>query len=64
MFERDKGVIKMTKKDYIKIASLIKIHNKSNTMAFIPQTFLDGLCEILKSDNPNFDKNRFIAACK
>ena len=26
--------------------------------------FLDDLCALLKEDNPNFDKERFITACK
>ena len=56
----------MTKKDYIKIADAI-----SRTTVIMPdreyiakESFLDFLCLALKQDNPNFNKERFITACK
>ena len=26
--------------------------------------FIDGLCDMLEDDNPHFDRERFITACK
>ncbi len=49
----------MTKKDYIKLAkSIKKRHN------FIPHEFILELCDILKDDNPRFDREQFIKIVK
>ena len=53
----------MTKKDYIKLANLIKEKATGNDYIFIDD-LLDGLCTILEDDNPRFDRERFIAACR
>ena len=52
----------MTKKDYIKIAKVIR-NNSTATGKLVRQSFIDDLCNIFKENNPNFDKVRFINAC-
>ena len=52
----------MTKKDYIKFASLLKnlkvrFDNKDFTLKF--NDVYSGMIEIFKSDNNRFDENRF-----
>ena len=47
----------MTKKDYIKIASIIK-DNKLNDVV------VDDFVIMFKKDNKRFDKERFIKACQ
>lgn len=47
----------MTKKDYIKIANVIK---NSETV----EDVVKGLCWILLQDNPHFDEIKFREACK
>ena len=58
----------MTKKDYIKLAGLIKDSTliDTNGVRFISTAgdFIDDLCDILEEDNPKFDRERFIAACQ
>ncbi len=62
----------MTKKDYIKLAELIRNERQYfadwqkhgiGTIQVPLDHLLNGLCYILKSDNPKFDKTRFIEAC-
>ncbi|KKL25884.1 hypothetical protein LCGC14_2400810 [marine sediment metagenome] len=50
----------MTKKDYIKLAKLIKEYN----IGIDHSGFVSHLSQILKEDNPQFDRQRFIAACR
>ncbi|MBA7546035.1 hypothetical protein ES705_38418 [subsurface metagenome] len=56
----------MTNKDYIKLAALI--NKRLNHPITIPvnavDEFIDELCGILQDDNPRFDKEQFITACK
>ena len=47
----------MTKKDYIKIASIIK-YNKLNDVG------VDDFVIMFKKDNKRFDKERFLKACQ
>ena len=63
----------MTKKDYIKLARLIKGSTENH---YIPalvggsldilqaKPFVEELSDILQADNPKFDRERFIAACQ
>ena len=59
----------MTRKDYIKIAKIVKDNTRiEQSQAMIYKvlnrsTFIDDLCIILKEDNSLFDKERFINAC-
>ena len=56
----------MTKKDYIKIASIIKDNtNKKLEMCntLNKREVIDELCIMFKQDNNNFDNYRFIDAC-
>jgi hypothetical protein len=66
----------MTKKDYIKIASLISDSTKTVSYTelesqqnqqqyFVLEWFnlTNNLADMLQVDNPNFDKGRFINAC-
>jgi len=58
----------MTKKDYIKLAKAIKDNTLTDTngVSFISSTdgFIGELCDILQEDNPRFDRERFLTACK
>lgn len=57
----------MTRKDYIEIAKVLR-NAKEEVLAdqgrigTIRQIALE-LCSVLKSDNPRFDKDRFLTAC-
>jgi hypothetical protein len=53
----------MTRKDYIKIASVLKTANNNRDYYAIEDVFsilIDDMCEVLKADNSRFDKNKFI----
>ena len=55
----------MTRKDYIKIASIIKDSKCENYNTRINKyTLIEDLCIMFKEDNNNFDKQRFINACE
>jgi len=54
----------MTKKDYIKLAELIKDKSTGNDAHIFVDDLLEGLCAILQDDNPRFDRERFIEACQ
>lgn len=58
----------MTKKDYIKLAELIRSSSytpeNSTILVLDRECFIGGLCTILHYDNPRFNKERFIEACK
>ena len=60
----------MTKKDYIKIASIIKDNTRiEQSQAMIIEVLskdklIDDLCIMFKKDNSLFDKQRFINACE
>lgn len=43
----------MTRKDYTKIAEILKSHN------FVDDNLIDSFCDFFKSDNPRFDRERF-----
>lgn len=45
----------MTRKDYVKIAAILKANDASSQMA-------DDFADMLAADNPNFDRERFYAA--
>ena len=66
----------MTRKDYVKIADLIKglsIGSLANTSCgmfidsgkkgFHCETLIDCLCDMFRNDNSNFNKEKFIKAC-
>ena len=60
----------MTKKDYIKIASIIKDNTRiEQSQAMIIEVLskdklIDDLCIMFKKDNSLFDKQTFINACE
>lgn len=57
----------MTKKHYIKIANIINLaRNESGAEGgYICSEFLIGaLSVVFKTDNPNFNKETFVSACK
>jgi len=60
---KKKGVRQMTKKDYIKLAKLIKDKSTGNDTHIFVDDLVDGLCDILAEDNPRFDADKFKAAC-
>ena len=54
----------MSRKDYIQLARIIKDNTMHDTQPIINKvTFIDDLCDVLKQDNINFDRLRFINAC-
>ncbi len=67
----------MTRKDYEKIASMLKdltvgtLANTSmggftesiNSHGYHCETLIDSLCNLFKDDNPRFNKEKFIEAC-
>ncbi len=61
----------MTKKDYIKLAKLIKDNreyhaiDRDDGFYYLQlDRFVQGLCDILQDDNLNFDQSRFMTACQ
>ena len=61
----------MTRKDYIKLAKMVKNSKIESTLLgyteeekkginnFIDTVLVNNLINVLKSDNPNFDRDRF-----
>lgn len=55
----------MTRKHYIKLAKLVKenttLANQRSGIKFVINRgeFMNGLCDLLKSENPNFDERKF-----
>ena len=57
----------MTKKDYIKIAAALTEERLWGTTTVKNEVIDDvaiSLADIFASDNPNFDRLRFLAACQ
>ena len=56
----------MTRKNYIKIASIIKDNTLTQSMSVkkYRKLLIEDLCIMFKEDNINFDKQRFIEACE
>ena len=51
----------MTKKDYVKIARIFESLKHGDQMTWRPLVEL--MANMLKDDNPHFDRTRFYAAC-
>lgn len=56
----------MTRKDYVKIAAILKFHRenapaKANTSALLNRIASD-FADVLATDNPRFDYARFLSA--
>ena len=54
----------MTRKDYIKLAEIIKdssylLKVDSRHVVLDRGDFMQGLCQMLENDNPNFDERKF-----
>lgn len=49
----------MSKKDYVRLAELIKRNGNPARADIMALPFIEGLCEMLKADNPRFDEARF-----
>ena len=55
----------MTRKDYIKLAEIIKDNGRMASVRNQPRhvlvrgDFMNGLCQMLEDDNPNFDERKF-----
>lgn len=58
----------MTKKDYIKLANTLKLSNyvlepNTNIEAYsMFRQICDNMCEMLKADNYNFDRDKFLTS--
>ena len=51
----------MTKKDYVAIAAILReAPQYGDPVDYI----IAELCDVLKADNPRFERERFIAACQ
>ena len=55
----------MSRKDYIQLARIIKDNTSMSGYKIVlnKDSFIDDLCDVLKQDNINFDRLRFIDAC-
>lgn len=54
----------MSRKDYVPMAALIKSHAAGSPIAFaVLINYAEDLADLLASDNPRFDRARFLAAC-
>ena len=57
----------MTRKDYIQLARIIKdnkLYTNNSTRKILKfDSFINDLSDVLKQDNINFDRLRFIDAC-
>jgi hypothetical protein len=58
----------MTKKDYMKIAAMIKntygtLECSDSGMEYCLSDLVQGLAVVFASDNPRFDQGRFLKAC-
>lgn len=55
----------MTKKDYIKAATIVKNYQANKKPGQLSLNFLENaFVELFLYDNPRFDENRFRQACK
>ena len=55
----------MTRKDYVKIARVIKDNKCDNyNNRLLKDSLIYDLCIVLKQDNNNFEKLRFMDACE
>ena len=57
----------MSRKDYIKLARIIKdstIINNNLFESISKKCLINSLCDMLKEDNPNFNRFRFLDACE
>ena len=56
----------MTRKDYIRLARVMKDNTLTQSMSVkkYRKLLIEDLCIALKQDNSNFDKYRFIEACE
>lgn len=56
----------MTKKDYIKLAEVFRVHiqdeNITAEQIAITRSIMTNIMNVLKNDNPMFDKDRFLSA--
>ena len=55
---------KITRKDYVRFAKIIKDNKLNDTKYLIKDSLIDDLCVVLKQDNSLFDRQRFINACE
>lgn len=53
----------MTKKDYIKFASMLAIKRPGRRSTGYWEDLISRIANIFADDNPSFDRERFIAAC-
>lgn len=54
----------MSKKDYVKFAEMFKEQKGKENGQAVLADLIWGACELFAQDNPNFDRERFLAACK
>lgn len=58
----------MSRKDYVRIAALVRdlgdtLSDPTQATDIAMRDFIGELANMLKEDNPNFDKQRFYEAC-
>lgn len=49
----------MTRKHFIAIAKILKKHNINEMKVYV----IMDLCDYFESENPNFDREKFVKAC-
>ena len=57
----------MSRKDYVQLARIIKdstIINNNLFESISKKCLINSLCDMLKEDNPNFNRFRFLDACE
>jgi hypothetical protein len=57
----------MTRKDYVKIAEAVNESRCREVGSFnvvYEEDLIENLCSVFEQDNPNFDRNKFVEACK
>ena len=54
----------MTRKDYVKIAAIIKDIDTDNTsQVYRKRLVAEKIAEVLAEDSPRFDRDKFLSAC-
>ena len=57
-------VKKMTRKDYVKFAAMLKLERETYGNIVELGLIIDSIADIFAADNPRFDRERFAKACK
>ena len=53
----------MTRKDYVKVSDILREYGEDNPESQSFGTLVAAFADYMQSDNPRFDRHRFIDAC-